>query len=73
MEKGSPRAHYTIENLQGKPIGDVTSGSLSPSMGIGIGLGYVEKAYAQPGTEFAIVVRNKKIKAIVEKLPLFKK
>ncbi|MEX2513080.1 MAG: glycine cleavage system aminomethyltransferase GcvT [Cyclobacteriaceae bacterium] len=73
LEKGIPRAHYPIENLQGKPIGEVTSGSLSPSMGIGIGLGYVEKGYTKSGTEFAIVVRNKKIKAIVEKLPLYKK
>ncbi|MEX2565777.1 MAG: glycine cleavage system aminomethyltransferase GcvT [Cyclobacteriaceae bacterium] len=73
LEKGIPRAHYPIENGQGALIGEVTSGSLSPSMVIGIGLGYVDKEFSRPGTEIAIVVRNKKIKAKVEKLPLLKK
>ncbi|MFC4874755.1 glycine cleavage system aminomethyltransferase GcvT [Negadavirga shengliensis] len=72
-EKGIPRAHYTIVNSEGLPIGDVTSGTLSPSMGIGIGLGYVKTEYAQPGTSIAISVRNKNLEASVEKLPLLKK
>lgn len=72
-EKGIPRAHYPIFNAHGDIIGKVTSGTLSPSMGIGIGLGYVESNYAEPGTHLAISVRNKSLGAVVEKLPLLKK
>ncbi|WP_439483897.1 glycine cleavage system aminomethyltransferase GcvT [Cyclobacterium plantarum] len=73
QDKGIPRAHYPIVNREGEPIGEVTSGSISPSMGIGIGLGYVDTAYAKPGTGIAISIRKKNIKATVEKLPLLKK
>lgn len=72
-EKGIPRAKYPILDPDGKVIGEVTSGTLSPTMGVGIGLGYVTSPYARPGTEIAISVRNKKINAVIEKLPLLKK
>ena len=72
-EKGIPRAKYPILNPDGEVIGEVTSGTLSPTMGIGIGLGYVESAYAHPGTEIAIAVRNKKLNAVIQKLPLLKR
>lgn len=72
-EKGIPRAHYPIVNQNGQIIGEVTSGTMSPSMGIGIGLGYVNLDYSKPGTEIFITVRNKNLKGRVEKLPLFKK
>jgi len=72
-EKGIPRAHYTIRNTSGEPIGEVTSGTQSPSMGIGIGLGYVETAYAKPGTIIIIEVRNKRLEATVHKLPLLQR
>ncbi|UCS93542.1 glycine cleavage system aminomethyltransferase GcvT [Echinicola marina] len=72
-DKGIPRAHYPIVNEAGAQIGEVTSGTMSPSMNIGIGLGYVDIAYAKPGTEIAVSVRNKNLSAVVEKLPLLKK
>ena len=72
-EKGIPRAQYPIFNADGDVIGEVTSGTLSPSMGIGIGLGYVKTEYAKPGTHIAISVRKKSLAAVVEKLPLLKK
>jgi aminomethyltransferase len=72
-EKGIPRAQYLIFNADGDVIGEVTSGTMSPSMGIGIGLGYVKTEYAKPGTHIAISVRNKSLGAVVEKLPLLKK
>lgn len=72
-ERGIPRAHYPIVNEAGEVIGEVTSGTQSPSMGVGIGLGYVQTAYASPGTKIAIAIRNKHISATVEKLPLYKK
>ena len=72
-EKGIPRAHYPIFNAEGDVIGEVTSGTMSPSMAIGIGLGYVKTEYSKPGTHIAISVRNKSLAAVVEKLPLLKK
>ncbi|MBS9522793.1 glycine cleavage system aminomethyltransferase GcvT [Litoribacter alkaliphilus] len=72
-EKGIPRAGYTIVNTEGEPIGKVTSGTLSPSMGLGIGLGYVKKEFADPGEYIGIQVRNKNLEATIEKLPLYKK
>ncbi len=73
QEKGIPRGHYPIVNLKGETIGEVTSGTLTPSMGVGIGMGYVKSEYATPGTEIAITVRNKNLMAKVEKFPLYKK
>jgi aminomethyltransferase len=73
QEKGIPRGHYPIVNLQGETIGEVTSGTMTPSMGVGIGMGYVKSEYATPGTEIAITVRNKNLLAKVEKFPLYKK
>lgn len=72
-ERGIPRAHYPISSLGGEVIGEVTSGTQSPSMGIGIGLGYVKTSYSTPGTDIIISIRNKNVAAKVEKLPLLKK
>jgi aminomethyltransferase len=72
-ERGIPRAHYPIVNAQGEPIGEVTSGTMSPSMNVGLGLAYVSTPYAQPGTEIFVQVRNKNLKAKIQKLPLYKK
>ena len=73
LEKGIPRHGYEILNNSGDPIGKVTSGTISPSMGIGIGLGYVETSHKDPDTEIYIGIRNKKLKARVVKLPILKK
>ncbi|PZX49439.1 glycine cleavage system aminomethyltransferase GcvT [Algoriphagus chordae] len=72
QERGIPRGHYKIVDAAGKEIGEVTSGTQSPSMNVGIGLGYVAKEYSKAGTEIYIQVRNKNLKALVEKLPLLK-
>ena len=73
LEKAIPRAHYEIVNEAGEQIGEVTSGTMSPSMGKGIGLGYVKTELSKPGTEIFIRVRNKDIKAQIVKLPILKK
>lgn len=73
QERGIPRGHYPIVNTDGEVIGEVTSGTQSPSMGVGIGMGYVKTEYAAPGTDIAITVRNKNLAAKIEKLPLLKK
>lgn len=72
QDRGIPRGHYKIVDAEGNEIGEVTSGTQSPSMNVGIGLGYVKKGFAKAGTEIFIQVRNKNLKAIVEKLPLLK-
>ncbi|TFV94194.1 glycine cleavage system aminomethyltransferase GcvT [Algoriphagus kandeliae] len=72
QERGIPRGHYPILDAEGNLIGEVTSGTMSPSMEVGIGLGYVKTEFSKPGTEIFIQVRNKNLKAQVEKLPLYK-
>ena len=69
-DKGIPRQDYEIRNEDGQTIGKVTSGSLSPVLNQGVGLGYVTKAYSKPGTNIFIVIRNKQLEASVKKLPL---
>lgn len=68
-EKGIPRHDYAIKNADGKVIGRVTSGTISPVLGVGIGLGYVEKDLSSPGSTIFIDVRGKALKAEVVKLP----
>ncbi len=70
IDKGIPRHDYEIKNANGEIIGKVTSGTMSPMLGIGIGLGYVTMDYVNPGSEIFIAVRNRDIKAEVCKLPL---
>lgn len=69
IEKGIPRHDYEIKNAKGEVIGRVTSGTISPILGIGIGLGYVIVDHSSPGNEIFISVRNRDIKAEVTKLP----
>lgn len=69
IDRGIPRHGYEIVNEDDEVIGEVTSGSMSPVRGIGIGMGYVKTGYTKLGTEIYIRVRNKKLKAKVVKLP----
>lgn len=68
-----PRQGYTISDLEGNVIGEVTSGTQSPSLDIPIGLGYVKKEFSSPGTEIAITFGKKQLTAQVVKLPFYKK
>ncbi len=68
-DKGIPRSHYKLVNNDGVEIGEVTSGSISPVLMQGIGLGYVMAEYASPGNEILVEVRNKQLLAEVVKLP----
>ena len=69
-DRGIPRHDYVLENENGEIIGTVTSGSQSPVLGIGIGMGYVDKAYSAVETTIYVAVRKRKLKATVKKLPL---
>lgn len=71
-ERGIPRSHYEIIDANEKNIGNVTSGTQSPSLGTGIGMGYVNTAYSEPGTEIFIRVRNRQLKAKVLKMPFYR-
>jgi aminomethyltransferase len=73
IERGIPRHDYKIVDAVGNEIGKVTSGTMSPSMKIGIGLGYVTIENAQLEHEIFIEIRDKNIKAKVVKLPFYKK
>ncbi|MCU0449411.1 MAG: glycine cleavage system aminomethyltransferase GcvT [Bernardetiaceae bacterium] len=73
VERGIPRSHYEIWDANQQVVGHVTSGTQSPTLGQGIGLGYVPTALAKPGTELFINIRQKPIKAQVVKLPFVKK
>jgi aminomethyltransferase len=72
IDRGIPRHDYPILDANGNTIGKVTSGTMSPSMKIGIGLGYVAIDHAQLENEIFIEIREKGIKAKVVKLPFYK-
>ena len=69
VDKGIPRHDYVIKDRNGNSIGKVTSGTMSPVLGIGVGLGYVTTEYATTGSEIFIDVRGRALKASVSKLP----
>ncbi len=72
IDRGIPRHDYEIHNADGAVIGKVTSGTMSPSLKQGIGMGYVQKAYAAAETEIFISIRDKAVKASVTKVPFLK-
>ena len=72
IDKGIPRTGYEIINSADEVIGKVTSGTMSPVLKAGIGLGFASPEYAKIETEIYIKVRNRKLKAEVTKLPFRK-
>ncbi len=71
-ERGIPRQGYDIVDGNGKVIGNVTSGTMSPSLKKGIGMGYVPRIISKSGTQIHIQVRKKAIPATIVKLPFYK-
>src|SRR6266508_2793289 len=72
-EKGPPpRPHYAVFQ-NGERIGEVTSGTLSPSLNWGVGMAYVSAAHAKIGAQIDIEIRGQKFPATIEKKPLYKK
>jgi aminomethyltransferase len=67
-EKAIPRQHMTVEGG-----GEVTSGTMSPMLDVGIGMAYVPAASAKAGTELVVDVRGRPRKAEVVKKPIYKK
>src|SRR5262249_37919072 len=74
VEKAVPRHGFKIlDPATSDPIGDVTSGNLSPILQKGIGLGYVPVHYTEPGTSILIEIRSKSIPAHIVKPPFYKR
>ena len=71
-ERGIPRHGYPIVDAQGQEMGTVTSGTMSPTMGLGIGLGYVPTHLSEPGSKIHIQIRKNAVPATIVKLPFYK-
>jgi aminomethyltransferase len=72
LERGIPRKGYEIIGTDGFIIGKVTSGTMSPSLGKGIGMGYVKTNYTAVGTPIGIKIRKNIVTAAVVKTPFYK-
>lgn len=70
--RGVARGEYAIHSVAGEPIGYVTTGMPSPTLGRPLGMGYVPTALSKPGAEFDIIIRNKPVRARAVKLPFYK-
>lgn len=71
-ERGIPRHDYDILDTLGNKIGIVTSGTMSPSLGKGVGLGYVPTEFSEIGSTINIQIRKNSVPATVVKLPFYK-
>lgn len=69
VDKGIPRHGYEIQDSAGQTIGKVTSGTMSPVLNAGIGLGYVTIEHSSPGTDIFINIRNRSLRAKARKVP----
>lgn len=72
IDKGIPRQHYEICDAEGNLIGEVTSGTMSPTLKKAIGMGYVASEHSKFGDDIYIKVRNKLLKAEIVKIPFYK-
>lgn len=72
IDKGIPRHEYLLFDANGNKIGHVTSGTMSPMLKIGIGMGYVATEFSKVGTEIFVEIRGNKFKAKVVKFPFYK-
>ena len=73
QEKGIPRKDYEILDVNNNIIGNVTSGTMSPSLNQAIGMGYIITSQSYFGNNILIKIRNKTLKAIIIKLPFYEK
>lgn len=69
IDRGIPRHGYAIQDNDGNVIGEITSGTQSPSLGKAIAMAYINKPFDALDTEVNVVVRDKALKAKVVKMP----
>jgi len=72
IDRGIPRQHYEICDAEGTQIGEVTSGTMGPVVGKGIGMGYISTENAKFDSEVYLKIRNKLLKAKVVRIPFYK-
>lgn len=72
IDRGIPRQGYDLVNAAGEKVGVVTSGTMSPTRKIGIGMGYVSPEYTKLGGDIYLDVRGRKLKAVVVRPPFRK-
>jgi aminomethyltransferase len=72
VDRGIPRHEYELADMDGNIIGKVTSGTMSPSLNMGIGMGYVTIENSKPDTEINVIIREKHVKAKVVRPPFLK-
>lgn len=72
IDRGIPRAGYDLVTADGEKIGTVTSGTMSPTRKIGIGMGYVKTEHSKKDNEIYLDVRGRKLKAVIVKPPFRK-
>lgn len=72
IDRGIPRHDYVLRDAEGNLIGRVTSGTQSPTLNKGIGMGYVLSEFSAEGSEIFVDIRDKRLKAVVVKLPFVK-
>lgn len=73
VERGIPRPHYTVFNTDGKQIGEVTTGTQSPTFKTNVGLALIDSAYSALGTELNVEIRGSQVKAKVVATPFYKR
>ena len=72
IDRGIPRHGYELADADGNIIGEVTSGTMAPSLNIGVGMGYVTIENSRPETGIYVVIRGKNLKAKVVRPPFLK-
>ena len=72
IDRGIPRQHYMLYNKEGIQTGEVTSGTMSPSMNKGIGMAYIHSSEAWPGNHLFVEIRGKKLMGEIVKMPFIK-
>ena len=73
IERGIPRSHYPVYDNNDNQIGEITTGTQSPTLKKNVGLALIKKEYAEIGNEVFVGIRNKKVKAKIVKTPFYKK
>ncbi|ARU63244.1 glycine cleavage system protein T [Tumebacillus avium] len=72
IERGIPRTHYEVQ-VDGKKIGEVTTGTMGPTVKKNIGLALIDVEYATIGQELDVIIRNKAVKGVIIKTPFYKR
>lgn len=73
IDRGIPRSHYPVYDAEDRKVGEVTSGTFSPTLKKNVGLALVDKSVSAIGTELWVEIRGKKLRAAVVQTPFYKR